>query len=508
MSNNSSTVENGAELNEVRSEEQELMNLDETTLTNTENFQDAERVVTRHFSSVIIITILMGVIIFIYLGGSLYFMNHYFFHTEIAGVKYSCKNKEKVEQQILNPQVDFSVTLLGRENTSGTFSTNDLDMKYVFDDTLQQINDSQNGFEWLVYLFKDNHFTLPVYLSYDQDQLKKKLEELSIFNDGFQRKPVNACISEFNPLNRKYSIIQEDKGTSLSIQNTLNTVEESFKTMALGDEEVVIDLDATGCYYNPTIYSDSEIIMSILDEMNKYVASNIVYDWNGTEEIIDGTIISDWLSTDGNKANIDETAMRSYIDMLSKKNDTYGKTRSFLTTSGMTLDLRSGGYGWKTDREAETRALLEEIKNGEVINKEPLYQSVGFVKGQNDIGNSYVEINLSIQHLYLYIDGKIIFETDFVSGNMSNGCGTPAGVFGITYKTKDAVLRGENYETPVHYWMPFNGNVGMHDATWRSRFGGDIYLTKGSHGCINLPLSSAEYIYSYVKKGFPVVCYY
>lgn len=508
MSNDSSTGENGVELKEENSEEQESINLDETTLAGTENFQIAERVVTRHFSSGIIITIVVGVIILIYLGGSFYFMNHYFFHTEIAGVDYSCKNKEKVEQLILNPQVDFSVTLLGRENTSGTFSTNDLDMKYVFDDTLQQINGSQNGLEWPVYLFKDNHFTLPVYLSYDQDQLKKMLEALSIFNTGFQRKPVNASISEFNLQSGKYSILQEDKGTTLSIQNTLNTVEESFKTMALGDDEVVIDLDATGCYYNPTIYSDNEILMSILDEMNKYVASNIVYDWNGTEEIIDGAVISDWLSTDGNKVNIDETAVRSFIDMLSKKNDTYGKVRSFLTTSGVTLDLRSGGYGWKTDREAETQALLEEIKNGEIIKKEPLYQCVGFVKGQNDVGNSYVEINLGIQHLYLYMDGNIIFETDFVSGNISNGCGTPAGVFGITYKTKDAVLSGDNYETPVNYWMPFNGNVGMHDATWRSRFGGNIYQTSGSHGCINLPLSSAEYIYSYVKKGFPVVCYY
>ena len=116
---------------------------------------------------------------------------------------------------------------------------------------------------------------------------------------------------------------------------------------------------------------------------------------------------------------------------------------------------------------------------------------------------------LSPLDLYLFQNGSIVLETDFVSGNMSKaGCMTPPGVFGLTYKTKNAVLRGADYETPVNYWMPFNGNVGMHDATWRGSFGGTIYLTSGSHGCVNLPLNMAAAIYEYVSTGFPVVCYY
>ena len=85
----------------------------------------------------------------------------------------------------------------------------------------------------------------------------------------------------------------------------------------------------------------------------------------------------------------------------------------------------------------------------------------------------------------------------------------------LKYKEKDTTLRGPKkedgsyeWESPVTYWMPFNGNVGMHDATWRRAFGGTIYLTSGSHGCINLPLHMAASIYEYVSTGFPVVCYY
>jgi len=68
-------------------------------------------------------------------------------------------------------------------------------------------------------------------------------------------------------------------------------------------------------------------------------------------------------------------------------------------------------------------------------------------------------------------------------------------------------LNGEDYSTPVDYWMPFAGNVGMHDATWRGSFGGDIYLNNGSHGCVNLPWSSAKTIYENVDAGFPVLVY-
>ena len=200
--------------------------------------------------------------------------------------------------------------------------------------------------------------------------------------------------------------------------------------------------------------------------------------------------------------------MAEFVQEHSKEYDTYGKKRNFVTTLGTELTLPSGAYGWKTDREGETQELIQLIYQGSVMEKEPIYSVRGAQKGSDDIGNSYVEADLSNQHLYLYQDGQLVLETDFVSGNMSNGCMTPPGVFGLTYKTRNAVLRGDNYETPVSYWMPFNGNVGMHDATWSNEFGGDIYLTSGSHGCINLPLNMAAQIYEYLSTGFPVICYY
>ena len=59
----------------------------------------------------------------------------------------------------------------------------------------------------------------------------------------------------------------------------------------------------------------------------------------------------------------------------------------------------------------------------------------------------------------------------------------------------------------MKYWMPFNGNIGLHDASWRDAFGGHIYYMKGSHGCINLPTQKAAEIYDQVEKGEAVVVY-
>ena len=84
----------------------------------------------------------------------------------------------------------------------------------------------------------------------------------------------------------------------------------------------------------------------------------------------------------------------------------------------------------------------------------------------------------------------------------------------IYNKERNRVLRGTKqpngkyeYESPVSYWMPFNKGIGLHDASWRSEFGGSIYKTRGSHGCVNTPYSAMKTIYENVKIGYPVVVY-
>ena len=118
------------------------------------------------------------------------------------------------------------------------------------------------------------------------------------------------------------------------------------------------------------------------------------------------------------------------------------------------------------------------------------------------------------QNVYVYIDGNCVLTTPCVTGRMTKGRMTPEGMYQIQYKQKNRYLTGRNpngsisYRSYVHYWMPFNGGIGLHDATWRSKFGGNLYVGGGSHGCINLPLDMAQQLYDIVYTGMPVVCYY
>lgn len=168
-----------------------------------------------------------------------------------------------------------------------------------------------------------------------------------------------------------------------------------------------------------------------------------------------------------------------------------------------------GVYGWLIDRDGETDELVKIIQNGkDVENRKPLYKQTAMSRDKNDLGNEFIEIDLSKQYMWFVRDGKAIVETPIVSGNPNQGDATPPGIYPITYKTRNAVLRGPGYASPVSYWIPFNGNIGIHDASWQPIYGGNRYLYAGSHGCINTPYSKVAEIYKLSKEGMPVVVHY
>lgn len=123
------------------------------------------------------------------------------------------------------------------------------------------------------------------------------------------------------------------------------------------------------------------------------------------------------------------------------------------------------------------------------------------------IGNSYIEINLEKQRIWFYKKGKLVDSSSIISGNVSKKTETRKGVFAIFSKETKRTLSGEDYEVFVDYWMPFDGGIGLHDAKWRYNFGGSIYKTNGSHGCVNLPSYMAKKIFENVSVGYTVVVY-
>lgn len=437
-----------------------------------------------------------------YAGFSAFFRDHYFYHTKINGIDYSYKTPVEAEEMIYEAFQAYSLEIFGREETYDTIFPAEIDMELILDHSLAEIKNEQRPSLWILGFFKEYSYDIPGMIEYNEEALDEKIERLTFFQSENIRAPSDAYV-KYSSEEKRYIIMESSPGTDIIKEKASEEIKN-----ALIEMEADVDLDEKACYQDAAVKDDDAGLLKIAEEANKYASAKVTYDWNGNEVIVDADTIRNWVILDTKKVSLNEEKIKEFVDEKAEEYDTYGKNRIFNATDGREIELKSGAYGWMTNREEEYAALLESVKKGETAERKPCYSYTAAEEGQKDIGNSYVEIDLGSQHLYLYVNGVLILESDFVSGNASRGWSTPAGVFGLTYKTKNAVLRGDNYETPVSYWMPFNGNIGMHDATWRASFGGEIYKTNGSHGCINLPFENAKLIYEYMYTGFPVVCYY
>ncbi len=447
-----------------------------------------------------------------YGGGVFYYKTHFLPNTSINGIDCSNLKVEEVVGLLDGQANGYVLEVKGRDYKTGDpgavlGAISPEEIHLVYTGTLEAVEaflEQQEIFGWIqAFIGKNSFYSMEQGISFDEELLKSVVEAWDACKKENMLKPVNAYIGEYSELDNRYEIIAETNGAELDVSKLLLLVSD---TVVSG--ETVLDAEESGCYAEAAIKKDNKTLTEVVDKINCWLNTKITYDWNGTEVILDHETLKDWISVEDGQAVLDEEQVAEFIKTQAKQYDTYGKKRKFTTSLGVELTLPSGYYGWKTDREKEKEELIELIYQGTVTDREPVYSSTAMQKGENDIGDSYVEVDITHQHVYLYMEGELILETDCVTGNTNLDRATPEGVFGVAYKQKEAVLRGRDYETPVTYWMPFYGNYGMHDAYWRSSFGGNIYKTNGSRGCVNLPPAIAEKIFGYVHKGFPVICYY
>lgn len=224
------------------------------------------------------------------------------------------------------------------------------------------------------------------------------------------------------------------------------------------------------------------------------------------EELISMDDIRSIISVENHELIVLEEGLEKYAEKCEETYNRIADPLYFRTTSGRDITVSGLEMGYKINTEKLKKDLQHKLLSKEWESPLEIEWSE-HIDQYNDVGD-YVEVDLSNQHVYLYSLGTLIADSDCVSGTLGTGRETPAGLYAIYYKQSPAVLRGQGYESPVTFWMPFNGGIGLHDASWRGSFGGNIYTYDGSHGCINLPYSMAETIYNTVYEGYPVMCYY
>lgn len=469
----------------------------------------------------------VGVLGGLYIGTSVYFMNHFFPGSKINDVKVAGSSIEEAQKKVDERLSEYVLTIVESDGTTDTISAKDIDLSIEWKDQTAEFIEGQNGFTWVQKLFKPKKYSLEMDLTYNEEKLNEKINTLSCMVEEKQIQPINATISVYDA-STGFSLVPSVKGTAINKEVFDTTVKDYLLEMK---QELV--LEEALCYNQPEIADDHAPLLEAIESLNKYVSTVVTYEVGSSKQVLDASTFANWFtfvfeereenkkiavadasnSVEWLKANetfkvdIDDTALTDYVKSLESKYNTAYKSKKLKTSYGSEVTISSGHYGWKINRAEEKQAIKENIFAGEPITRDLNYSQKANSHEGNDYGNSYVEINLTAQHLFLYVDGKLVLESDFVSGNTARGWGSPSGAYPLTYKERNATLNGADYSTPVDYWMPFAGNVGMHDATWRSDFGGTIYKRNGSHGCINLPHSAAQKIFQNIDTGFPVLCY-
>jgi len=442
----------------------------------------------------------LGIVVILYCLIGFTYQKVFFPATIVNGVNISGLNLQQAQEALNSAVREYILTLEEEEENTEQISGSSIGLYMVDDGSLGAILDSQNMLTWGFEVFHDKEYFLAV--DYDKEKLHTAIEHLSCMEKNKWAAPENAYISYEK--GGGYRIIPEVAGNEILTEKFFDAAAEAVCSL-----DGTLSLKEAGLYKLPAISSEDPALQERLALLQSYSDMTVTYQFGDQKEILDGDTLSEWISVSkSGKRTIDREAVAQYVKELAGKYNTAYSAKTLETSYGETITIKNGYYGWMIDKEAETDNLMKIIREGKSVVTEPAYLMEAASHDGPDYGDTYVEINLTAQHLFYYKDGELIIESDFVSGNPARGNDTPSGAYCLTYKERNATLRGQNYATPVSYWMPFNGNIGMHDSSWRSTFGGSIYKTNGSHGCINLPPSVAKTIYENIEQGIPVLCYH
>ena len=437
----------------------------------------------------------------IYIAVAIYFGFHFYEDTEIYGIDCSQQTADTVKAEVAKRLGDYRLEIRERGGESEYLTAEQIKLAFVDDSSINRMLKAQKSILWPVMILLKRSNAAAVAFSYDRDAAMQAFSELDCMNPLSVTAPEDAYVKTTDT---GFEVAPEVMGTTLDAEKA-----EQALIDALDAGQSMLSLEDADCYVNPKRYSDDAALLEEAKKKSALAKAYITYDFGDRKEVVNAPLIADWIVTraDGEYV-IDEVAVTDYVESLAAKYDTFGLTREFYTSLGTTVTLNGGDYGWCMDQDATVVALLNALADGYQGTMEPEYLYTAKSRDTNDIGDTYVEICISQQRMWCYQYGTCIVDTPVVTGNPNKGNATPSGgVWAIDAMKQNAILVGEGYQSPVDFWMPFNGDVGIHDMQTRAYFGGTIYLTNGSHGCVNTPYEQAQTIFNTVSVGTPVIVY-
>ena len=469
---------------------------------------------SNHKKPVLICGIVVLVLLIVYLAGMLYYNDKFLNGTMVNGSDVGGMTLQKANDQLSKKVNGQSLKLIFNDGQNEVLQSAQLGVSYNKDNSLNQLMKNQNKWAWFIGFFKNEKNTLTDLIQISDENLTNGIASMEHAKEENQIAQTDAYIQYKDG---SFSIIEETLGSKFNIEELVKNIK-----VALSEGKQQLDVTKANGYVKPQVYKDDQDLNNQLKAANEYCLSAITYTTpKGKEIALDGSTLITWLSKqDDGSYTKDESVFKekltAFVKELASQYNYIGATRTFTGKDGQSHTVSGGTYGFRVSTDSEVSALLKMINENKSENNRIPEHTGQLPSGENGgLGTTYLEINITKQHLWFVKDGSVVLESDFVSGKESDPTRlTPSGTYYIYNKERNRVLRGTKqpngkyeYESPVSYWMPFNKGIGLHDASWRSTFGRDIYINSGSHGCINLPTGFAGSLYSQIYVNLPVVVY-
>ena len=454
----------------------------------------------------IILVSLMGT----YVGLAVYYHNAFAYGTWINDVYCTGKSIEEVNEELVKDFTYEGIEVSDKDGNTYMISAEQIGYQFHFLKALEIYRKQQNSWMWIESLLHGDNTKLTPVVSYDRQVLEEIMTQIPFIAEEGRHSEEDRKIAIVRT-NQGYELINERIGV-LQVEEAKNAI-----TTAIEESRTEISLAEEGCYRDLKLTEQMQDTLKMWEKVERFQQCGIVYQMGDEQVPLDAAVVCDWIEVaeDGSfvldengNIKLREGAIGEFVDALAQEYDTVGAQRQFKATRGDLVTVEGGIYGNKIDREAETVYLTEAFLSGRQEVREPEYTQKAWVQGRNDIGATYVEVDMRQQMMYYYADGVQKIATPIVTGNTSRRMGTPSGVNYVYLKQTNRILRGPGYASHVDFWMPVKGNIGIHDASWRSKYGGVIYQTNGSHGCINTPRDIMVQLYESVEVGTPVVMFY
>ncbi len=452
----------------------------------------------------------------VYIGIAQTYKTKFIEGTSINGIDAGKKTVSEVEDEIEKTVENYSLKLSFRDNRTETIDGDAIDYQYVSDGGVQKLLDEQNIYTWIggALFGSEKSYTVEEDTQFNEQKLVEGLSNLPEMKTENQVAPTDAYLL-LDETTKRYNIVPETEGNVLNVE----AVQAYAKSAVSGSVETVDLAQAADTYATPAIRANDEGLNSQQAALNAFLSTSITYTLPEGTQVLDANVLDGWISVDDNGYRyVDEEHIAECVDQyvadLASAVDVEKETSTFASTNRGMVEVDNNEYVIKINQDAEKEKLLEEVLGNTVTQREPVYSRKDETQDPT-FGGTYVEIDIDNQTVYYYEDGQCLVETPCVTGTGSvPRRSTPTGVFHIYDKQRSRTLYGDiqpdgsyGYASFVNYWMRFCGGCGLHDATWRDSFGGDIYWDSGSHGCVNLPYEAAAQMYEIVEEGTPCIVF-